>query len=202
MAGTAGLGRAAKGRTKPTSIDVARAAGVSQATVSLVLSGAARRLRLSPETVKRVQEAALSLAYIPNHAARSLRQRRTKIVSFVLSTLENPYFGEVVGGAQQAAEARGYTINVVVARSQNETLATLAHLRGGGAGGVVMAGPTPRIVAELEDIAHHGIPTAVLKHHSGQLSIPSVCVDLTAGGFTAGDHLIRLRHRRLAHIAD
>ncbi|MBI3498413.1 MAG: LacI family DNA-binding transcriptional regulator [Proteobacteria bacterium] len=175
---------------------------MSQATVSLVLSGAAPRLRLSADTVKRVQEAALALAYTPNHAARSLRQRRTKIISFVLSTLENPYFGEVVGGAQQAAQARGYAINVIVARSEEATLSALMRHRGGVADGVVMTGRTPRIVAELEDLAAHGVATAVLKHHATALTIPSVSVDLDAGGFMAANHLIGLGHRRIAHIAD
>src|SRR5260221_58830 len=113
-------------------------------------SGApALKLRLSAATVKRVQAAAQSLGYTPNHAARSLRQRRTKMISLVLSTLENPYFGEVVSGAQEAAQASGYAINVVVARSEEAVLAQLQLLRGGVADGLVMAARTRRILEGL-----------------------------------------------------
>jgi DNA-binding LacI/PurR family transcriptional regulator len=188
--------------TKTTSVDVAQRAGVSQATVSLVLNGGAAKLRVSSETAKRVQEAALQLGYTPNHAARSLRQRRTKLVSFVLAGLDNPYFGEVISGAQHAAQARGYSVNVVVAPTEEAALDALAHLRGGVSDGVVITGRTPRLVAEIQDLAARGFATAVLKSHYAELTVPSVCVDLEVGGFIAATHLIALGHRHIAHIAD
>jgi len=120
----------------------------------------------------------------------------------VLSSLENPYFGEVVSGAQEAAQARGYAITVVVARGEEAVLGQLQQLKSGVADGLVMAGRTRRIVEALEDLARQGIPTAVLKYHSAELRIPSVSIDLDSGGFAAADHLIRLGHRRIAHIAD
>src|SRR6478736_48219 len=86
----------------PTSADVARLAGVSPATISLVLNGRASKVRISDETRDRVLSAAAQLGYTPNHAARSLRQRRTNIITFVLPTLDNPYFSDVVRAAQTA----------------------------------------------------------------------------------------------------
>ncbi len=66
----------------PTSHDVARAAGVSQATVSAVLSGTRGNIRISDATRRRVHAAATALNYAPNPAAQALRRRRSGIPGF------------------------------------------------------------------------------------------------------------------------
>src|SRR6478736_4363538 len=102
----------------PTSADVARLAGVSRSTISLVLNGRASTVRISLKTRERVLSAAAELGYTPNHAARSLRQRSTKIITFVLPTLENPYFLEIVSAAQAEASARGYSVTIIPSRNE------------------------------------------------------------------------------------
>ena len=73
-----------------TILDVAREAHVSKATVSLVLNGRASPLRISDATRANVLAAAARLSYTPNHAARSLRQRRTGAIMLVVSRIANP----------------------------------------------------------------------------------------------------------------
>ena len=85
---------------------MSRSAGVSRSIISLVLNGRASTVRISLKTRERVLSAAAELGYTPNHAARSLRQRSTKIITFVLPSLENPYFLEIVSAAQAEAGAR------------------------------------------------------------------------------------------------
>src|SRR5688500_10743070 len=108
-----------KRQRKPvTSHDVARRAGVSQATVSYVLSG--RRSgepRIKDETRQRVLEAAAELKYVPNQTARSLRRRRTERVCLLLSRLGVPYYDRLVADVQQAADAHGYVVIVTVGGS-------------------------------------------------------------------------------------
>src|SRR5256885_1295902 len=70
--------------------DVAVAAGVSVATVSKVVSGRHVDARIPPVTVERVRSFVQQLGYVPNHAARSLRARRTGQVGLVLNTLYGP----------------------------------------------------------------------------------------------------------------
>src|SRR5687767_11017049 len=74
-----------------TIVDVAREAGVSKATVSLVLNGRDGALRISDATRTAVLTAAELLRYTPNHAARSLRNRRTGAVMLIVTRLTNPY---------------------------------------------------------------------------------------------------------------
>jgi DNA-binding LacI/PurR family transcriptional regulator len=185
-----------------TSRDVAEAAGVSQATVSLVLNGASGNIRVSAVTRERVLAAAAALGYAPNHAARSLRRRSTNVIAFILPTLENPYHAEVVAAAQVVARARGFTIQVSPARDEQTELDALAALRGSGADGFIASGRSAAAIDEIRALAARGLKAVVLQGHSPVAGIPSVRVDLEMGGYLAARHLIELGHRRIAHIGD
>lgn len=99
-------GTAARGRT-PTSKDVARTAGVSQATVSLVLGGKWHG-RVSERTADAVRRAARALGYRPNLAARHLRLGRTRTALLVVPALTNDFFGRVYTGASEVAAEHGF----------------------------------------------------------------------------------------------
>ncbi|HXF61304.1 MAG TPA: LacI family DNA-binding transcriptional regulator, partial [Caldilineaceae bacterium] len=83
--------------------DVAKRAGVSVATVSRVLSGYPH---VSEETRTRVLDSIQELAYRPDQIARSLRRRRTNLLGFIVSTIENVFFTEAAHAAEQAARKR------------------------------------------------------------------------------------------------
>ncbi|NGO73914.1 LacI family DNA-binding transcriptional regulator, partial [Streptomyces boncukensis] len=92
---------------RPTGHDVARAAGVSQATVSLVLGGKWHG-RVAPRTADAVREAARDLGYRPNLAARSLRLGGTRTALLVIPALSNDFFSRVHTGAAEVASAHGF----------------------------------------------------------------------------------------------
>lgn len=94
---------------RPTSRDVARAAGVSQATVSLVL-GEKWRGRVSERTAGLVRDAARELGYRPNLAARNLRLGRTRTALLVVPALTNEFFARVYTGAATVAAEHGFGV--------------------------------------------------------------------------------------------
>lgn len=91
-----------------TGHDVADAAGVSQATVSLVFSGTTSRV--SEQTRGRVLAAATQLGYIPQASGRQLRLGRSGLVLLAVPDIRAPYFSRVLAGAHDAAEAAGLTV--------------------------------------------------------------------------------------------
>ncbi len=186
----------------PTSADVARLAGVSQTTISLVLNGQASKIRISDETRDRVISAAAQLGYTPNHAARSLRQRRTKIITFVLPTLDNPYFSDVVKAAQATAEQHGYSVSVIPAKAKPGKFHASSLLQGAAYDGIVVAGHENCVTDELLQLTARGVAVVVLQEHSPDPVIQSVSVDLEAGGYMATRHLIELGQRRIGHITE
>ncbi|MFF9015562.1 LacI family DNA-binding transcriptional regulator [Streptomyces sp. NPDC014870] len=97
------------GPARPTSRDVARTAGVSQATVSLVL-GDKWRGRVSERTADAVREAARTLGYRPNLAARNLRLGHTRTALLVVPALTNEFFARVYTGAATVAARHGFGV--------------------------------------------------------------------------------------------
>ena len=86
---------------------VAERAGVSTATVSRALSDPHR---VQSKTRARVQEAIDALGYAPNFAAKSLRTLRTRKIIVMIPDVSNPFFAEVLRGAEDAAEDAGYSV--------------------------------------------------------------------------------------------
>src|SRR5207237_8654589 len=85
----------ARGDPRVTSVDVARAAGVSQSTVSLVLSGKSPG-RISARTEAAVRATAAELGYRPNLAARTLRTGAARSVGLVVPDVTHPFFGSTM----------------------------------------------------------------------------------------------------------
>jgi LacI family transcriptional regulator len=120
--------------------DVARAAGVSTATVSAVINNSSY---VSPELRARVLNAVRDLDYSPSQLARHLRHGRSELIGLAVSDLANPFYSRVVWAAEAAVAAWGYSL--VVFNSDEKPELEKAHPRphpyvaargrGAGAGG-------------------------------------------------------------------
>jgi DNA-binding LacI/PurR family transcriptional regulator len=182
-------------------LDVARRAGVSQTTVSLVLNGGGSRAGLSLMTQARVRQAAAELGYTPNHAARNLRRQRTGTITFICPDLGNPYFGEVIVAAQAMAQEQGYLVDIIAAADEAEKLQAISRLRGSVSDGVITTAPTRAIWDGLQDLSARGVACVTLQDQGNNPAIPAVSIDLELGGYTATQHLIDCGYRRIAHIS-
>jgi DNA-binding LacI/PurR family transcriptional regulator len=176
---------------RPTSRDVARVAGVSQSTVSLVLAGKSAG-RVKPETGRAVREAARRLGYRPNPAARNLRLGRTRTVLLVVPTLTNPVFAAVYTGAARVASERGFGVVVhpwpeeaAPARSPVDVEAIEGVLASSLAGGVAGLGDLPLVVLDNDPAG----------------PAPSVNFDVAGGMRAIARHLADLGHHRVGHLA-
>jgi DNA-binding LacI/PurR family transcriptional regulator len=202
-------------RTKTVTIaDVARAAHVSTATVSLVVNGQANSLRISETTRNTVQDAVRRLGYTPNHAARSLRSRRTGTLALIVTQVDIPHHGELATAAVAAAELRGFDLHVLEARSPEHECRLLDRLRGGQVDGVLAAtvrslydqdgrpvdAELVRRQAARASLAHSGVPVVVLFDRSPDARVPAVRIDDAEGAYLATQHLIQQGHRRIADI--
>jgi DNA-binding LacI/PurR family transcriptional regulator len=185
-----------------TSRDVARHAGVSQATVSIVLNGSSTPIRVSPATRLRVLAAADTLGYVPNHTAQSLRRRRTRGITFINASPENPYFAEIVASAQADAEKAGYSISVANVPTHDAAKQILAQLNAGSSDGVIVGSRDPRVLAELAPAIRRGLAVVALQYDGDDPQIGVVRTDREAGGYMATRHLVALGHQRIAHLTD
>jgi DNA-binding LacI/PurR family transcriptional regulator len=176
-----------------TSVDVARHAGVSQSTVSLVFSGKGRG-RVSEATQERVRRSARELGYRPNLAAQALRTGASRAVALVVPDITNPFFNRVLRGAQRAAQEAVYTVVLVdTGRDPRWEAQSFEALRAGPVDGYLLF-----VVSEPEEL---GPDQHVVLIETEAPRRPSVRFDAEGGAATAFRHLLELGHRRIGHLA-
>ncbi|MFG2280859.1 LacI family DNA-binding transcriptional regulator [Streptomyces asoensis] len=188
----------ARASTRPTSRDVAQAAGVSQAAVSLVL-GDKWRGRVSETTARRVRQAAHDLGYRPNLAARNLRLGRTRTVLLVVPALTTEFFAGVYTGAARVAAEHGFGVVLYpspegVGPARNPFASAQAALDG------VLA--SSMAADALTAIRGDQLPLVMLDSDpAGSLGAATVNLDITDGVRQIADHLLGLGHRHFLHLA-
>lgn len=180
-----------------TLVDVAHAAGVSKSTASRVLAGSER---ISDDAKERVMSAAARLGYRPNHAARSLRTKRTMLVGLVLNNLVNASFHVLTEVLQQRLDDHGYRVILCVIGSDADREARyLEMLAEHDVDGIVLAG-TARNLALLKSIAAGGVPILNCIRHAADAPGDAVLADDPDGGLLATRHLLEHGHRTVGYI--
>lgn len=184
------------GTQPPTSFDVARRAGVSQSTVSLVLNGkaAGRVSRRVQETVLRI---ARELGYQPCLPARTLRLGRTHIAALIIPDVANPVFATVLQGAEQAARSRDYTVVQVSTGNDVDWQQRIVHaLATRSIDGFILFAVDIPANTNLELLRGSAV---MVDGYSPEF--PSLLLDIEYGASAAMRHLLDLGHRRIAHLA-
>jgi len=122
-------------KRRTTIVDVARRAGVSKSTVSLVLSGSSL---VADSTRQRVSEAMSELGYIYHRGAATLRGARSAVLGMVINDLSNPFFVEMAIGIEEACQG-GAFIPFLANAAENplRQLQVLRSMREHGAAGIV-----------------------------------------------------------------
>ena len=180
-------------RHSVTSVDVARHAGVSQSTVSLVFSGKGRG-RVSEATQERVRRCARELGYRPNVAAQALRLGTSRAVALLVPDVTNPFFSRVLRGAQRAAAAAGYTVALVdTANDRRWEAQSFEALRAGPVDGYLL------FEVSSPDALGPDVPVVLMEAEGP--GKPSVRFDAEGGAAAAFEHLVELGHRRIGHLA-
>jgi LacI family transcriptional regulator len=175
-------------------LEVARAAGVSIATVSNVLN---RSKYVSPALQVRVERAARRLRYHPDGLAAGLRRRRTRTIGLLVSDVTNPFFTDLARAVEDHAAARGY--HVILGntdedvRKQQAYVDVLLSLR---VAGLVVA-PAGGRPAGLDAPRRQGVPMVFVNRRIPGLASPVVTCDNAAGAALATDHLVAHGHRRI-----
>ncbi|WP_299610346.1 LacI family DNA-binding transcriptional regulator [uncultured Tateyamaria sp.] len=186
------------GSARITAYDVAKAAGVSQPTVSRVFS---RSASVDPAKAERVRAVARELGYIPNLVARSLNSGNSFRIGIVLAYLKNGFFGEALQDLSKALNKQGYSVTVYFAgNSSDEVDAIVDDLLADQVDGIVLASISLSN-ALVSRVRKSGIPCVLFNRGQSDPGTSMVTASNFEGGKQATEFLIKAGHKRIAHLA-
>ncbi|TKA08684.1 LacI family DNA-binding transcriptional regulator [Actinacidiphila oryziradicis] len=183
-----------------TMLDVARRAGVTKQTVSNVVRG---RAIVSAETKAKVEAAIAELGYTPNLVARSLATGTTMTIGFIVPTIANPFYSEVVEVVETLLEEHGYHLLLATTRGDGERARRhLATLSNRSVDALLVAGDFD-LSEHVPLLGEYGLPVALCAWEIDPPdTLPVVTIDYEKAGYLAGRHLRELGHQRLVSIAE
>lgn len=179
---------------EPTIKDVARRANVSTATVSRVLNGGQW---VAEPTRAAVLQAVQELNYKPNAVARSLMHAQTKTLAILFPNVSDMFSGTVLGGVEDAAHARGFSVIVCKTGGGHErTLDYLQLLAEKRVDGIIFASEVLR-EEYASFIRRLRIPLVVFSGESDDPAVPTIRCDDRQAAYTATSYLIGQGHERI-----
>lgn len=178
-----------------TSRDVAELAGVSQATVSRVLSSPAK---LSPATKARVEAAMETLGYVPHAGAQAMKTRRTNTIGVVVADLTNPFYPEVLDELSRELDAAGFRVVIWNAGGGSHHDA-LKAIREHAVDGVIFTTATEDSL-ELQAAIEKNSPIVLINRVVQGLECDQVTSSNIEGGAAVADYLLAHGKTRVAFI--
>ncbi len=185
----------------PTIKDVAKKAGVSTATVSLVIHD---EKRISPLTKRRVRKAIQELNYRPSRAARGLVTRRTQNIGYVLTEdhfrRTEPFYTNIFLGTEFEAREHDFYILVNTIPTEFSGQDCLPRfVKENNVDGIIIAGKVP--LKLLECLEPYHLPIVFVDYYPPFGEHSAVLIDNLAGGRLATEELIRNGHKKIGFIA-
>ena len=192
------MAKTSSGMKRVSSIDVAKEAGVSQTTVSRVLSG--KDGLVSEDTKNKVLEAMSKLGYRPSMIARSLSQNITNIIGIVITNFYNPLYMQALDLFTSVLSKKGYSLMLFKASDDKNVEASLKTALEYQVDGLIItsAQVSPGLI---EGCLGFNTPVFLFNHASDGLNVSSVCCDNYAGGLAVADFLIDNGHKKLIYVS-
>jgi LacI family transcriptional regulator len=178
-----------------TIYEVATLAGVSPATVSRVLNGAA----VSEDKAARVRAAAESLSFTPNRTARSLRRQNSEVIALVIPDIENPFFTSMARGVEDIAQAAGYSVVLCNTDEDAEKEARYLGIAvSENMAGIILATAGDNV--DLSGLLRRNRPVVAVDRGPHGFNMDAVLVDNVSGGRDATRALVEQGFDRIACI--
>ena len=187
-------------KKKVTSSDVAKRAGVSQATVSMVLNKK-YNVSFSKEVIQKVEAAAEELGYELPKRRTQRGERREKLLVVISPNLTNPYYVMLLQGIESRATEQGFGIFVCNTQRdlklEERYLKMISTLNAQGI--IYMCNPGKCFLGQLKEMSER-IPVVVINNQEKHLDVDAVELDNTKLGRLMGRHLLELGHQHVAYI--
>lgn len=173
-------------------------ASVSISTVSVALRDGSQ---VTPETLKRITDAATAVGYTPNPVAQSLKAGRSRLIGVVIGSMQNPWFGDLMASIEETALEQDHLVTLSETKMDlKRERAIIDALTGQRVGGIIISPHLPN-AEHLQFLASLKTPLVAIDHKIEGLNADFVGIDNELAMSMLTAHLLRLGHRRVAHIA-
>lgn len=177
--------------------DIARRAGVSNATVSRALN---EKSVVRAETRERIKKIAREMGYYPNALAQSLVTNKTKTIGLIVPDISNPFFAEISQSAEEISHQRGYSIFLCsVNQSEQKELSYLEILESKRVDGFILASVKDD-GSTIKKFMQSGRALVLINTLFQEFDCHQVVIDNIYGGYLATSHLLKLGHRRIGFV--
>ena len=166
---------------------IAERLGVSIAVVSRSLSGTAREIGISEETIERVRAAAQEMGYVPNAAARALKGKASNTIGVVVYDFLDPFFGTTLERLQNVTHEEGYSLVLVGFQGRHPSEADLTPLHKHVIDGLIVVGSAEKS-DWLDEFSH--LPIARIGHGGTCECGTCVSIDEESAAVDVLDHLV------------
>ena len=188
---------------KVTIKDIASQVGVSVTTVSLVLNN--KPNTISKPTKDRILEVAKALDYIPNHMAKSLVTKQSKMIGLVVPDIGNNFFADLAKNIENECQKSDYSLILANAsNSLTETVKYVEQFISRGVDGLILAFYTDdrQNTKEqlIEKLNKYDVPIVTVDSWIKGLNMPGVSIHHSRGGYIATKYLIDQGHKRIGCI--
>lgn len=179
--------------------DIARETDVSHSTVSRALHGSPL---ISDSTAERIRQTATELGYLPSAAARTLKTNRSQALGVIIRNVDDPFFGEILQGIEEVAQASGYSLFMAASQRDHEReRAIVQAMVERRVDGVIICS-TPVSTEQSRQLASFGVPIVVVNNQSAEEYRYSIYHDDEDGSRQVTRHLIELGHRKIAYLGN
>jgi len=189
-------------KRKITGKEIAALAGVSQSTVSRVLSSAESSPLISKKTAKRIRKIAEKEGYSPNPIAQALRGKKSNLIGLVVREISDPFFAGVIEQISSALEKRSYSLILGYFNSQTENgiqkITRILDSR--QCDGMIFLGDLNDGMKYVNEVIDEGHPAVTLCWGKQTKDIPSVNCNNEGGVKMLLDHLLDLGHKDFVFI--
>ncbi|HHZ8354245.1 TPA: DNA-binding transcriptional regulator CytR [Morganella morganii] len=184
--------------TGATMKDVARAAGVSTATVSRTLMNPEK---VSVQTRQKVENAVLEVGYYPHNLSRGMKRNESRTILVIVPDIGDPFFTDIIVGIEEIAAKHGYLVLIGDCRYQHKPEHTFLNLIiTKQIDGMVLLGSDVPFDSR-HDEQRHFPPMVMANEFAPELELPTVNIDNLTAAFNATHYLQSLGHTRIACIS-
>jgi LacI family transcriptional regulator len=180
---------------------IAEKLNVSNATVSLVLSGKGKNGRISEELAERIKQTAVEMNYRPNMAARGLRTGKSKTIGLIVADISNPFFAKLARYIENAADEMNYQVMFGSSDESSLKFSKITNLFIEKAVDGIIITPPEGSEDFIMQIESYGIPLVMVDRSIESVNVSSIQINNMEAAYKLTNHLIQKGCRRIGFMS-